>query len=185
MKKIILLSLLAMMTMAATAQLMIRGGVNYSDINIDNSTMSEVFDRKPGFHVGLNGNLPIGNILNLRPALLYNIKGAEVDNGGTMETMNLHYLELPVNLGIKLGPLVVEAGPYYGYLLNADTGIFNQDSFEKQDWGANFGAVLQLRDLGIGANYSNSLSNVARGDQWEEATKLTNGNLSIFLTYRL
>lgn len=185
MKKIALLVAFSFFSLLATSQVMIRGGINYSDINIDNRATSEIFDRKPGFHVGLNANIPFGNLLNLRPAILYNLKGAKINNEATTDKMNLHYISIPLNLGLKIGPLIVEAGPYYGYLLNAEKGIFNKESFDRQDWGANFGAILQLRDVGIGANYSNSLTNVAKGDQWQEATKLTNGNLSIFLYYRL
>lgn len=186
MKKILILVTFWVAAISTTdAQIMIRGGVNFSDIAIDSDTHSEVFDRKPGFHVGLNGNLAIGNLLNLRPAVLYHLKGADVTTGGNTGAANLHYLEVPVNLGISIGPLVVEAGPYFGYLLNSDTGVLNQESFDRSDWGANFGAILELSDIGIGLNYSNSLSNIAKDDRWGQATKLTNGNLSIFAYYKM
>ena len=165
------------MTSISSAQIMIRGGVNYSDISIDSQVDNEIFDRKPGFHLGLNGNVPLGPLFSLRPAALYQFKGAE--------SANLSYFEVPLNLGLNLGPIVVEAGPYLGYLLNTSGGIFQGDNFEKIDWGADFGLVVELDKLGIGANYSNSLSNIAKGDRWNQATKLTNGNLSLFLYYKL
>ncbi len=186
MKKLILLSAFISMSVATlSAQLMIRGGVNYSDIAIDAQTDDVVFDSKPGFHAGLNGNIPLGPVFSLRPAALYQFKGAEGMSGGTMTDVDLHYLEVPLNLGLTLGPIVLEGGPYLGYLLNSDTGIFNDDSFEKTDWGANFGAVVEISNVGIGLNYSNSLSNIAKEDRLGAATELKNGNLAAFLYIKL
>lgn len=186
MKKLFLLLCISFIGITAlSAQLMLRGGVNYSNISIDSNTDDVVFNSKPGYHLGLNANIPLGAFWSLRPAALYHVKGAELDNGGTMQNTNLKYIEVPVNLAMNLGPLVIEGGPYFGYLLNTSNGIFNEESFNKSDWGANFGAVLELDKLGIGLNYSNSLSNIGNGDRLGAATKLTNGNLAIFLTYRL
>lgn len=169
----------------AYSQIMIRGGLNYSNINIDSQVDNEVFDRKPGYHLGLNANIPLGGLFSIRPAALYHLKGAEINNGGVMENTNLKYIELPLNLGLNLGPIVIEGGPYWGYLLNTSVGLFDEENFEKSDWGANFGAVVELSNLGIGLNYSNSLSNIARGNRWDQATKLKNGNLAIFLYIKL
>lgn len=186
MKKLILCcSLLIAAVTIAQGQIMLRGGVNYSDISIDSQVDNEVFDRKPGFHLGLNANVPLGPLFSIRPAALYQFKGAEVQSGGVTQNADLSYIEVPVNLGLHLGPIVLEAGPYFGYLLNTSDGLFNDDNIEKSDWGANFGAVVELDKLGIGANYSNSLSNIAKGDRWDQATELSNGNLSIFLYYKL
>ena len=146
---------------------------------------NEVFDRKPGFHVGLNGNIPLGSVLSLRPAALYHIKGATFANNGTDENTDLKYIEVPLNLGLHFGPVVLEGGPYFGYLLNTSMGLFDEDNFEKSDWGANFGAVVEISNLGIGLNYSNSLSNIAKGERWDNATKITNGNLALFLYIKL
>ena len=58
MKKIIYCCLVVMtISTISSAQIMIRGGVNYSNISIDSQVDNEIFDRKPGFHVGLNGNV--------------------------------------------------------------------------------------------------------------------------------
>jgi hypothetical protein len=164
---------------------MIRGGLNYSNISIDSGTDDVVFNSKPGFHLGLNGNIPVGNLWSIRPAALYHLKGGNSDDGGATEDTDLSYIEVPVNLGLNLGPLVIEAGPYFGYLLNTSSGVFDPESFNNTDWGANFGAVLELDKLGIGINYSNSLVNIEAQDRFGAATDLTNGNLSLFLYYRL
>lgn len=183
MKKIIIFFFTSfLLCQLVSAQLLLRGGVNYSNIDIDGSTRQEVFDRKPGFHLGLNANLPIGAVMSLRPAAMYHLKGGENSSGN----VDLNYLEVPLNLGFTLGPLVVEGGPYFGYLISGGNNVFSKDTFSKSDWGANFGAVINLGNLGIGANYSNSLANL-NGDQtvWGEATKIKNGNLSLFVLFKL
>lgn len=186
MKKIILsLLLFVSFVSIGLGQVMIRGGLNYSNIDINSQVDDEVFDRKPGYHIGLNANIPLGSLFSIRPAALYHLKGATIGSGGATQDMNLKYIEVPINLGLNLGPLVLEAGPYFGYLLNTSEGLFNSDNFEKSDWGANFGAVVELSNLGIGLNYSNSLINIARGDRWDQATKLSNGNLALFLYIKL
>ncbi len=185
MKRLGLMIVMALFSLALSSQIMVRGGLNYSNISIDSNTDDVVFNSKPGFHIGLNGNIPVGNLWSLRPAALYHLKGAEVEDGGIMENTNLNYIEVPLNLGLHIGPLVIEGGPYFGYLLNSSTGIFNEESFNKSDWGANFGAVLELEKLGLGINYSNSLSDISSGDRLGAATELTNGNLALFVYLKL
>ena len=168
------------------AQIAFRGGLNYSNVKVDSGGPDFGTDSKAGFHLGLQGDLRLGGI-NLRPALLYHLKGGKVEMNGATNNTNLHYIEVPVNLALKLGGdnlgIIAEAGPYFGYLLNTSSGLFSdlEERLNKSDWGINFGAVLELSDLGFGANYSNSLSNIAKEDQIGEAFKTTNGNLSFFI----
>lgn len=179
---------LCMCSISAYSQIAVRGGLNYSKVSVDNGGPNIGSDNKPGFHVGLQTNLSLGGFLGLRPALLYHLKGGKSETtGGNTSNSNLHYFEVPMNLGLLLGSenarIIIEAGPYFGYLLNASSGIFNDlgDNLKKTDWGANFGAVVEISNLGIGANYSNSLSSIAKEDQFTQAFKLKNGNLALFL----
>ena len=185
MKKILFTTLLITVSFALSAQLGLRGGINYSDVSINGISDVET-GSKIGFHAGLQGHLGIGNILSVRPALLYNIKGAKVDQSGASDSKSLHYLEVPINLGLKLGTdafaLILEGGPYFGYLVNTGDGLFND--IGKSDWGANFGAVIELDNIGIGANYSNSLTDVDGSDQIDQAFRLKNGNLAAFIYFK-
>ena len=185
MKRFLLLCTLLSFTYCLSAQIMVRGGLNYSNISIDSNTDDVVFNSKPGFHLGLNTNIPVGKLWSLRPAALYHLKGAISDDAGATEDTDLSYIEVPVNLGLNIGPLVIEGGPYFGYLLNTSSGVLNPESLNNTDWGANFGVVLELEKLGIGINYSNSLVDIAATDIFGTATDLTNGNLALFLYYRL
>lgn len=166
-------------------QIGLRGGLNYSDVSIDGLTDVST-DSKIGFHAGLQGYFQLGGFLNIRPAVLYNIKGAKVDATGAAGNNSLHYLEVPINLGLKFGSdsfgIILEGGPYFGYLMNISEGLFSD--VDKSDWGANFGAVVELDNIGIGVNYSNSLSGVNGADQIDQAFKLKNGNLAAFVYFK-
>ena len=177
------LALLSFATIAFS-QVGIRGGLNYSQVSVDGDGVDFGSDQKVGYHLGLQTNINIPGMFSLRPALLYHLKGGEGETG--MGDTDLSYFEVPLNLGLAIGPdalkVIFEGGPYFGYLVNASSDLFSdpEDNLDKVDWGVNFGAVVQLSNLGIGVNYSNSLSNIAKEDRLNSAFKLTNGNLALF-----
>ena len=179
-----LLFVLALFSSALSAQIAVRGGLNYSQVSVDGSGVDLGTDPKPGFHLGLQGNIGLPGLLSVRPALLYHLKGGKGED--VQGDTDLSYFEVPLNLGINLGTdgakIIIEGGPYFGYLVNASSDFISDpgDNLDKVDWGANFGAVVELSSLGIGINYSNGLSNIAKEDRLSEAVKLKNGNLSIF-----
>lgn len=167
------------------SQLAFRGGLNYSNVSVDPGGVDFGSDSKIGYHLGLQGHLALAGT-HIRPALLYNVKGGRVEANGAAQNTSLHYLEVPVDLALKFGgeklAIIIEGGPYFGYLLNTSSGFANnlKDRLNKSDWGINFGAVIELNGLGIGANYSNSLGNISKEDQLGQAFKTTNGNLSLY-----
>lgn len=169
-----------------SSQIALRGGLNYSKVNVDGEGVAFGPDSKIGYHLGLQGAISLGG-LNLRPALLFHVKGGKEADNGSLGNTNLKYLELPLNLSVNIGVeklrLILEAGPYFGYLLDTSSGFVDNigDRLNKSDWGVNFGAVIELSGFAFGANYSNSLISIARvDDQLAQAFKTTNGNLSLF-----
>ncbi len=185
MYRILLIALLSISAFTLTSQVAFRGGLNYSNVSVDGDNVDFGSGSKIGYHLGLQGDISLLRI-RLRPALLYHVKGGKSETAGATGNTNLHYIEVPVNLAIKLGGdsfgIIGEAGPYFGYLLNTSSGfIDNLDSrLNKSDWGVNFGVAIELSGLGFGANYSNSLSSIAKEDQIGGAFKTTNGNLTLF-----
>ena len=166
------------------SQVAIRGGLNYSQVSVDGDGVDFGSDPKVGYHLGLQANVGLPGLFSVRPALLYHLKGGDSETGAG--NTDLSYFEVPVNLGLAIGPeslrIILEAGPYFGYLVNASSDLFTdpEDNLNKTDWGVNFGAVVELSNLGLGVNYSNSLSNIANEDRLNTAFKLTNGNLALF-----
>jgi len=167
MKHLITITLL-ILTTTMYSQVGIRGGLNYSNVQVDGSTVDFGSGSKIGYNLGLQGDITLLG-LNLRPALIFHAKGGKSEIAGATGNTNLHYLEVPLNLALKIGTddvrVIGEAGPYFGYLLNTSSGFIDDldDRLNSTDWGINFGVVLELRGLGIGVNYSNSLSNISFG----------------------
>ena len=188
MKNVLLACLFMLITVSLSAQLSLRGGINYSNVSVDGTDVDLGDKNKFGFHAGLQTNFDLGG-LSLRPALLYQLKGGKAEVLGTTTSTHLHYLEIPINLGARIGSdevgIIVEAGPYLGYLINTSSDVPDiGDRFDKIDLGINFGAVLELDLISIGANYSNSLSNISK-ETIPEGFKTKNGNLALFVLFNL
>jgi len=185
MPRVIFGLLLLLLTTSAFGQIGFRGGLNYSNVSVDPGGVEFGGESKVGYHLGLQGNISLGG-LTLRPALLYHLKGGKEEMAGTIGQTNLHYIEVPVNLAFRLGTnrlaIIIEGGPYFGYLMNTSSGFIDNldDRLNKSDWGINFGAVVEISGFGFGANYSNSLGSIAKDDRLGQAFKTTNGNLALF-----
>lgn len=185
MKQVIIVLISLFLYTNSSGQIAFRGGLNYSNVSVEGTNVDFGADSKIGYHLGLQGHIALGG-LNLRPALLYHVKGGKAEDNGSIGNTNLHYIEVPLNLALKLGgeslAVIAEAGPYFGYLVNTSSGFIDNldDRLNKSDWGINFGVVVELSGLGIGVNYSNSLISIAREDQIGGAFKTKNGNLSLF-----
>ncbi len=123
MKTKIGLSVLATVFLAATSVAQqkttfgIRAGVNFQnitgkDINDDDPE----FRLKPGFHVGVNAEIPVGVDFYVQPGLLFSQKGAKSSDTQPDAKFNLSYIEVPVNFLYKptlgAGKLLLGFGPY-------------------------------------------------------------------------
>ena len=130
MKTKIVLSAIAMLgfTAAITAQKsgpQLKAGINLANISVtDDGAVSDA-NMLTSFQLGVVTDIPVASIFYLQPGLLFSGKGAKVESGtqGTLgyykATANPYYLEVPVNVLVKL-PLSkessfnVSAGPYLG-----------------------------------------------------------------------
>lgn len=159
---------------------------------IDLSTKNKV-----GFSAGLIGDLPLGESgLRLMPELNFVQKGLKADGSVTIDVLgqlvtaatdasiNLAYLELPVNLAyaaeLGSGRLIVGAGPYAGFAFSGKTKVkvsalgqseedeqdiefgSEEDQIKRMDFGANFMAgYIMNNGLMLKVNYSLGLANLS------------------------
>lgn len=98
----------------------IRAGVNFQNINGKDESGDKLENKlKTGFHLGVNAEIPVAPDFYVQPGLLFSTKGAKLDDEGDDYTLNLSYIELPVNFLYKpvvgSGKLVVGFGPYLAY----------------------------------------------------------------------
>jgi len=141
----------ALMLMAVTANaqksaLILRGGVNFANISINND--GDVDDNKSltSFQAGLIGDLYIAPFFSIQPGLIFTGKGSKTESGSTSDqtyyrsTTNPYYLEVPVNFIFKTptGPVkfFAGAGPYLAIGIagkNKVDGKFLGTSFHSED----------------------------------------------------
>jgi len=189
---------------AQTVRLGFKGGANLSNVS-GNLANEDLYKNKLGFHVGAVLNLGLlGDFLSLQPEALYSQKGfsyADKDvsiNGATWHyqgSRSFQYLDVPVLLKLKAGPLYVEAGPQYGYLLGLkDESTISQNGqpsagastsqsvkdMNRHEIGYAVGLGLQgASGLSIGLRYTGAFTDFAKNGAQND--DLRDARNSVFL----
>ncbi|MCD6556960.1 MAG: PorT family protein [Bacteroidales bacterium] len=128
MKKLFVLSIALLSIFSLNAQKFgFKVGVNLSGVN-SSTTLSDY--QTAALSGGLNGGLvfefsPV-KMIGIRTEALFSQKGynieSDVNVNGTDAVINtsltMNYLEIPLLLKLKLGPLYVTAGPYFAYAVS-------------------------------------------------------------------
>ncbi|MGB6036258.1 MAG: porin family protein [Cryomorphaceae bacterium] len=176
MKNLSLLTFAILLSTATFGQhLGIKGGMNLSNLSIDDGNV----DNRFAYHFGGYFNLPVGELLSIQPEVLYSARGAASTYDADVlgfdiegeSTFNLNYIDVPILAVIHLGDaLQIEAGPYVGFLANSkfesegDLGEFNEDidndSFKSLDYGLTGGVAINIAALQVGARYMYGLQEI-------------------------
>ncbi|MDB4286253.1 PorT family protein [bacterium] len=105
----------------------IRAGVNFQNINGKDAEKNTLENSlTPGFHVGMNVEIPLAPEFYFQPGLLFSTKGSKKKETILSATFThqatLSYLELPLNFVYKpllgTGHLILGFGPYLGYAIS-------------------------------------------------------------------
>ncbi|MDP2723141.1 MAG: porin family protein [Bacteroidales bacterium] len=96
------------------------GGLNLQNLNAKDASGDKMEnDLIPGFHVGVNVQIPIAPEFYFQPGLLFSTKGAKHTGDSFTTTTNISYIEMPLNLVYKAmlgrGYVMLGFGPYLGY----------------------------------------------------------------------
>ena len=172
---------LGMLTIAARAQYVgIKGGMNLSNLNIDNVNDENM---RMGYHFGGYLNLPISDAFAIQPEVLYSTKGAKADYNydlgflGSVEgnaQIKLDYVDIPLLGVFSVGDnFELHLGPYIGFLANSkyefegtveEEGDLDNDSFKNMDFGLVGGLALNFSALQVGARYNYGLQKIQDSD---------------------
>lgn len=164
MKKLLILTTTLSLNISANAQAKIaiglKGGLNYSKVDVSNLSSSG----KTGVHGGAFALFRFAKI-GIQPELILSQQGSKVD----FDNLESNYINIPVILKIYLAAGVnLQVGPQFGFLNKAE--LDNQDVkdlLKKSDisaglgfgWDAPFGLILDARyNLGLTDN-NNDLYN--------------------------
>jgi hypothetical protein len=123
MKNFMLAALLLFLASQAHAQLGIKGGINEAVLT---GRVGEDATYKTYFHAGIFYEQKLIGPLSIQPELLYSLQGSQLKGSSTLNGLTtnyqtqLNYISLPILLKATIGPLYVEAGPQFSYLVSAN-----------------------------------------------------------------
>jgi hypothetical protein len=165
MKRSGLLFLVLLIATFSQAQIIygIKGGLNLSDVVINNITNPDVeaaYKVKAGLHAGAFVSVDGENDFGLAVELLYSNKGVNALN-----RINLHYVVIPILLRYKLKEKwTAETGPEVGYLITANSkyGNLNSTWDNKLDLGLVGGLQYQLGKIYLGVRFNAGITSVIR-----------------------
>jgi Outer membrane protein beta-barrel domain len=123
MKQTLLITLLALTILSASAQTYIQGGLNLANITKTNDGQTEKNNLLTTFNVGLLSRFDLSKTVDLEAGLLFTGRGAKAEtyfnngNDYVKSTFNPYYIEVPLNVVVKAPlekhtALFFNAGPY-------------------------------------------------------------------------
>ncbi len=129
---------------------------------------------RTGFLAGAMVNLGLGNILSLRPEIIYIQKGIKDEEAGVEGALKLDYIEIPVLLVVGIptsGSVTPEffAGPQFAFRVkcsleiagvSADCNAGGSDPFKSTDYGIVFGAAVRVAQFLASVQYDLGLSKI-------------------------
>jgi len=80
-----------------------RAGFNLTNMNESGGGISLDTKMKPGFQIGVVGDYAISEAFVIQPGILFATQGARIDIFGVKGSINLNYLQVPINAQYKLG----------------------------------------------------------------------------------
>jgi hypothetical protein len=193
MKKVILIALVVLVSLPAFSQIKfgLKAGVSTTNLSMADLktvtsgnttyTVNALTAAKYGFHGGAFVRLSLFGIY-LQPELLFTTRTNEytVQNVTVGQTtaaeivkQNFNKLDIPVMLGLKLGPLRINAGPVGSLLINSPKDIINhpdyKNNYNKMTIGYQAGVgfdmfnflTFDLRYEGSLRKYQNQIQNLA------------------------
>jgi len=108
---------------STTSNAWLKGGVNFANVSYNNKGEVDDANLLTSFHVGIMGDITFNKVLAIQPGIIFTGKGSKIQNGKSTDlnyfkaTVNPYYIEIPVNVALKLpiskeSNFFVGAGPY-------------------------------------------------------------------------
>jgi hypothetical protein len=109
-------------------------GVNFNTFRVDDDYYDNDYDMKPGLKIGGIVDVGFTPMVSFQPGLFYTMKGARERyveayapgvNNHVQNDVRINYLEIPLNLQLKLGhpsrsQFFIGAGPYIAFAMGGE-----------------------------------------------------------------
>mgnify|MGYP000008374158 CR=1 FL=1 len=164
-------------TNAQDFQLGAKAGINFAQINGDNTND---FDPITEFHFGMVAEVPLSDSFSFQPEVLFSGQGYSLDD----DIINLDYVNIPflAKYYVTKG-LSIEAGPQLGFLVSAkneNTDV--KEFFNKTDLSLNIGLGYKLgSNINFAVRYNLGLSDINDLDGFSD--KYKNGVVQVSIGY--
>ncbi|WP_276088798.1 porin family protein, partial [Pedobacter sp. JY14-1] len=173
MKKIILTMLFAGISLAGFSQVLpsfqlgVKAGANLSKLSTENTFSS---DNRAGYYAGLWARIGAAGI-HLQPELYLSGKNTTLkDANGQENKVKFTSMDIPVLVGTKIGAAGIgvrlNTGPVVSFILDDEQSFSDAASnafkgnFKGQNIAWQFGAGLDIRNLGVDLRYEAGLSKI-------------------------
>jgi len=152
----------------------IKGGVNFSSVEIDNG---KDYESKAGIHLGGLAHIHITRHFALQPEVVFSMQGGDDESDNVK--LKLNYINVPLlaqymtNEGFRL-----QTGPQLGILASAESKIGDvetdvDDDISTVDFSWTFGAgYLFPSGFGIDARYNHGISNISDDNTFEARNRV-------------
>ena len=148
----------------------IKGGVNLSSVKV--ASLSANLENKTGYQLGAFAR--IGRTIFIQPEVYFAAKEVNVDVLNSLTTnqgvvgFSQKSLDVPLLLGVKLGPLRVMAGPVASYAISASTSPdaavksyfsgTSQDIINRSSFSYQAGMGFDILNLSLDLRYEGAMS---------------------------
>jgi len=115
-----IVSCISVTSFAQTDAVWLKGGVNFANVSFNSDGEVDDANMLTSFHIGLMGDINIGKVLAIQPGILFTGKGSKIQSGSPNDnfyykaTVNPLYIEVPINLVIKLPLTSAESNFFFG-----------------------------------------------------------------------
>lgn len=175
-KNLLLIAVLFFAAQAAHAQFFsfgLKGGMNTQinkpdDITIGGADTSFNFGvQHMKFGTQFGAYFRFGNRLFFQPEFVFNSNKTDYKIGESsvkdvIKNEKYQYLDMPLMVGFKLGPIRVQGGPVGHYFLNSTSELTDVKGyaarFHQMAWGYQTGINISLGRLGIDARYEGNFN---------------------------
>ncbi len=181
MKRILFIALfisIAMSNAWSQFKIGVRAGVtsssiSASDITVPNEyTIETLNNSKVGLQIGLMSQIKLGGLF-IQPEVLIATSGGEVrvndlvNNTSVVKDQKFTKIDIPVLVGVKMGPLRLGIGPVASMVLKSKSELTDIDKFDDKFKSATFGyqagVGLDIWKIALDLKYEGNLSRL--GDQ--------------------
>ena len=139
-----IISCISVTSFAQTGAVWLKGGVNFANVSHNKNGEVDVANMLTSFHVGLMGNINIAKVLAVQPGILLTGKGSKIQSGSPNDnfyykaTANPLYIEMPINLAIKLPLASPGSNFFFGVGPYIAIGVGGKRKIEGRDFAISY-----------------------------------------------